>query len=317
MKEQIFEEIKKYETIIIHRHVRPDPDAIGSQGALAEIVKASFPNKKVFVVGEEDQSLTFLNRMDEIDNNVYEGALVIVCDTANQPRISDKRYTMGDKLIKIDHHPNEDRYGDIVWVDTSASSVSEMIYEFYLFGKDKGLVLNEKAASLIYAGIVGDTGRFLFPTTTEKAFKYAYELVANGLNFVPIYEELYKQRIELVHLNGYVLQHFSLDETGVGHMKLPMSVLEKFNVSPSEASLLVNAFSDVEGIKAWVFFIEENGQIRVRFRSKGPIVNTIAASFNGGGHPLASGATIYSWDDVDPILQMLRNVCMEYDAKTE
>src|SRR5690606_2025036 len=139
MKAKILDAIKQYDTIIIHRHIRPDPDAIGSQGALAEIIKESFPQKQVYTVGEEDESLKFLYRMDDIPDEKYEGALVIVCDTANQPRISDDRYNKGDMLIKIDHHPNEDMYGDIIWVDTSASAVSEMIYEFYLFGKDKGL----------------------------------------------------------------------------------------------------------------------------------------------------------------------------------
>lgn len=308
MKAKILDAIKQYDTIIIHRHIRPDPDAIGSQGALAEIIKESFPQKHVYTVGEEDESLMFLYRMDEIPDDKYTGALVIVCDTANQPRISDDRYNKGDMLIKIDHHPNEDKYGDLIWVDTNASAVSEMIYEFYLFGKDKGLKLNEKAASLIYAGIVGDTGRFLFSNTTEKTFRYVSELVSNGLNFTAIYDDLYKRRLELVHLNGYVLQNFMFED-GVGVMKLPKTVLERFNVTASEASLLVNAFSDVEGLKAWVFFIEEDEQIRVRFRSKGPVVNTIASRFNGGGHPLAAGATIYSWDDVDEIVKLLKKAC--------
>lgn len=308
MKLKILNTIKQYETIIIHRHIRPDPDALGSQGALAEIIKASFPEKQVYVVGEEDPSLTFLNRMDQISDDTYDGSLVIVCDTANQPRISDARYNNGDMLIKIDHHPNDDQYGDLMWVDTSASAVSEMIYEFYLFGKEHGLVLNEKAASLIYAGMIGDTGRFLFSNTTEKTFRYASELVSNGLDFTAIYDELYKRKIELIHLNGYVLQNFTLQDH-VGVMTIPMSVLEQFNVTPSEASLLVNAFSDVEGLKAWVFFIEESDQIRVRFRSKGPVVNTIANRYNGGGHPLAAGATIYSWDDVNEIVELLKAAC--------
>lgn len=308
MKLQILDAIKQYETIIIHRHVRPDPDALGSQGALAEIIKESFPEKKVYVVGEEDEALKFLIRMDEIPDEHYEGSLVIVCDTANQPRISDKRYKMGEKLIKIDHHPNDDQYGELMWVDTTASAVSEMIYEFYLYGKEHGLKLNDKAASLIYAGIIGDTGRFLFSNTTEKTFQYASEIVSSGINITAIYDELYKRRIELIHLNGYVLQNFKFEDQ-IGIMKIPMSVLEKYNVTPTEAALLVNAFSDVEGLKAWVFFIEENDQIRVRFRSKGPIVNTIANRFNGGGHPLAAGATIYSWDDTDEIIQLLKDAC--------
>jgi bifunctional oligoribonuclease and PAP phosphatase NrnA len=177
MKEKILEMIKQYETIIIHRHVRPDPDAYGSQGGLAEIIKTSFPEKKVYAVGVEEPSLNYLRRLDSIEDSVFEGALVIVCDTANEERICDSRYRLGDKLIKIDHHPNEDAYGDHLWIDTSASSVSEMIYEFYQFGKEKGLVLSNEGARLLFAGIVGDTGRFLYPSTTQNTFDVAGELI--------------------------------------------------------------------------------------------------------------------------------------------
>src|SRR5699024_11991437 len=119
---QIIQSIKQYETIIIHRHVRPDPDAYGSQGGLKEMIKHSCPEKNVFAVGEEpDDTLHFLYRMDNITDDTYKGALVIVCDTANTDRVSDDRFRSGDKLIKIDHHPNNDPYGDVMLVDTSAS----------------------------------------------------------------------------------------------------------------------------------------------------------------------------------------------------
>lgn len=132
--------------------------------------------KNIYATGTPEPSLSFLYELDEVPDDVYKGALVIVCDTANQARIDDHRYLMGDKLMKIDHHPNEDPYGDLLWVDTEASSVSEMIYELYLEGKEEGYQLNTKAAELIYAGIVGDTGRFLFPNTTKKTLKYAGSL---------------------------------------------------------------------------------------------------------------------------------------------
>src|SRR5699024_1486718 len=130
--DMILKAINDYNTIIIHRHLRPDPDAYGSQAGLSQLIHYTFPEKQVYVVGEEDPSLEFLANMDEISNQSYNGALVIVCDTANTDRIDDTRYDRGEKLIKIDHHPNVDPYGDVMWVDTEASSTSEMIYELYL-----------------------------------------------------------------------------------------------------------------------------------------------------------------------------------------
>ena len=129
MKRQIIDTISKYETIIIHRHVRPDPDAYGSSFGLKEILKASYPDKQVFTVGEHDETLSFLTKPDYVSDEQYEGALVIVTDTANTERIDDQRYKLGSFIIKIDHHPNDDPYGDLLWVDTNGSSASELIYE--------------------------------------------------------------------------------------------------------------------------------------------------------------------------------------------
>jgi phosphoesterase RecJ-like protein len=312
MIEQILAEIEKYDTIIIHRHVRPDPDAYGSQGGLAAILQESFPNKRIYAVGQEEPTLHYMRRLDVIEDEVYKGALVIVCDTANAARICDKRYTLGDKLIKIDHHPNEDRYGDLLWVDTTASSCSEMIYEFYLNGKAKGLKMNDEAARLLYAGIVGDTGRFLFPSTTEKTLGYAGELIHYNFSRTELFDKMYELDINIIKLNGYILQNFDLQKNGVASVKLTKELLEEYKAKPAEASLLVGTLGNVKGIKAWVFFIEEDEQIRVRLRSKGPVINVVARKFNGGGHPLASGASIYSWNEVDNVLKALDEVCENY-----
>jgi bifunctional oligoribonuclease and PAP phosphatase NrnA len=309
MKDQIIEMIKQYDTIIIHRHVRPDPDAYGSQGGLAEILKASFPNKTIYTVGQEERSLQYLRRLDVISDDTYKGALVIVTDTANQERVCDQRYRSGDKLIKIDHHPNEDPYGDIVWVDTTSSSTSEMIYELYLFGKEKGLKMSDQAARLLYAGIVGDTGRFLYPSTNDRTFQYAGELIKYDFSRTEVYDGMYELPMNVVKLNGYVLQNFEMNENGVASMILPKELLAQYEVRAADASLLVSALGSVEGIKAWAFFIEESDQIRVRLRSKGPVINGIAKKYKGGGHPLAAGASIYSWDEVPNVMNDIEEVC--------
>ncbi|MFZ7945743.1 MULTISPECIES: DHH family phosphoesterase [Bacillaceae] len=312
MIEQILAAIEQYETIIVHRHVRPDPDAYGSQGGLAAILQESYPEKKIYAVGQEEPTLHYMRRLDVIEDEVYKGALVIVCDTANAERICDKRYTLGDKLIKIDHHPNEDPYGDLLWVDTTASSCSEMIYEFYLNGKASGLKMNDEAARLLFAGIVGDTGRFLFPSTTEKTFEYAGELIHYHFSRTELFDKMYELDPKIIKLNGYILQNFDLQPNGVASVKLTRDLLKAYDARPAEASLLVGSLGDVKGIKAWVFFIEEDDQIRVRLRSKGPVINGVARKFNGGGHPLASGASIYSWDEVDHVLRELAVVCENY-----
>lgn len=308
VKQQIIEAIKAYETIVIHRHVRPDPDALGSQNGLKKMIELSFPEKKVYAVGEEYPALQFLAKMDDIANSVYQQALVIICDTANTGRISDSRYKLGEKIIKIDHHPNKDPYGDILWVDTDASSTSEMIYELYVTAKD-ALQMDEHAARLIYGGIVGDTGRFLFPSTSNKTFQYAAELITYPFDRQALYGGLYSVEQNIARLRGYILENFTMSEAGVSTVKLTKDILRKYQVDPTETGGIVGTLGDIAGMKAWAFFIEEPDVIRVRIRSKGPVINTLAAKYNGGGHPLAAGASVQTWDEADRVILDLEALC--------
>ncbi|UOQ46160.1 bifunctional oligoribonuclease/PAP phosphatase NrnA [Halobacillus salinarum] len=310
---QIGQAIKNYDSILIHRHVRPDPDAYGSQAGLAELIKASFPNKTVKITGEEDPSLSFLAEMENVEDEEYSNSLVIVCDTANQSRIDDQRYQNGSMLVKIDHHPLVDEYGDIQWVNTEASSASEMIYQLYKELLDQGFVMNEKAARLLYAGIVGDTGRFLFPSTTETTLHFAAELVGYSFDRPLLYNELYKTSERLAKLKGYILQNFTVHEEGYSTFRLSAETLKKFNVTSTETSQLVGILGDIEGVLAWAFFVEEEDTIRVRLRSKGPVVNDIAANHKGGGHPLAAGAQASGWEETEQIVSELKMACLSFD----
>lgn len=307
-KQKIIQYIKQYDRIIIHRHVRPDPDAYGSQASLQAMIQATYPDKEVYIVGEEDPDLNYLVRMDDISDDMYNGALVIVCDTANTERISDQRYDLGDQLIKIDHHPNNDPYGDVLWVDTKASSTSEMIYELFLAGQKEGFQLNDAAARLIYAGIVGDTGRFLFPSTTDKTFQYAAELVNYDFDRPALYAGMYNVKQNIARLRGHILNRFTCSENGVSALKLTKKTLDEYGVNALESGQLVSVLGDIEGIRVWAFFIEEDDIIRVRLRSKGPVINNIAVKYNGGGHPLASGATVKSWEEADELIADLEQL---------
>ncbi|UOE93431.1 bifunctional oligoribonuclease/PAP phosphatase NrnA [Alkalihalobacillus sp. LMS39] len=317
MIRHILDKIEQYETVIIHRHERPDPDAIGSQAGLAALIQDTYNQKRVFIVGDEESSLTFLAEMDLVSDHEYEGALVIVCDTGNTERISDLRYTNGDYMIKIDHHPNEEPYGDLIWVDTSASSTSEMIVALYEEGKKRGYQLQQEAARLLYAGIVGDTGRFRYPNTTPATHYYTALLLEVGINHNEFYSALYKKDATIARVEGYVLQHFELTNQGLGVMTLTQEIMKKFGVTSKQSSLLVNAFSDVEGLVAWVFFVEdEDGKIRVRLRSKGPQIHMLAQQYSGGGHPLASGAKAKSWDETKTIIAELEALCKVYNERS-
>lgn len=310
MYSQIIDTIKHYDTIIIHRHVRPDPDAYGSQLGLKYLLEQNYPDKRILGAGTHEYTMDFLDFPDVVEDQDFEGALIIVTDTANTERVDDQRYKTGAKVIKIDHHPNDDAYGDIVHVDTTASSASEIIYELFEYGnKLEGWTMSSKAARLLYAGIIGDTGRFLFPSTTQKTFAVAGELIKYDFSRNELYNGMYEMDRKLLHLQGYMYQNFKMDENGAAYVKITKDILKEFNVTASDTSLLVGSLGNVKGMKAWVIFIEEEKEIRVRLRSKGPVINTLAKEFGGGGHPMASGATAYSWVEAERVIARLAEIC--------
>ncbi|CQR25174.1 Exopolyphosphatase-related protein [Streptococcus varani] len=311
--QDILEKIKAYDTIIIHRHQRPDPDALGSQAGLREIIRHNFPDKKVLAVGVDEPSLAWMTEMDQVADSLYEGALVIVTDTANRPRIDDDRYDMGDFLIKIDHHPNEDVYGDLVHVDTGASSASEIITDFAL---ETGLCLSDQAARLLYTGIVGDTGRFLYPATTSKTMEIASQLRQYAFDFAAISRQMDSFPFEIAKLQGYVFDNLEVDRNGAARVTLTQEVMKQFQVTEAETAAIVGTPGKIDRVESWAIFVEQSdGSYRVRLRSKTVIINEIAKKHDGGGHPLASGANSSALAENDIIYQEIQEAVAHAKGK--
>lgn len=304
----ILAQIKKYDTIIIHRHQRPDPDAYGSQVGLAEIIRASFPKKKVYQVGEMVSRFDWLVSQDEIEDSVYDNALVIVTDTANRPRVDDERYTKGKYLIKIDHHPNDDVYGDICWVNTQASSCSEIIYDFYAACQAE-LTLPTSAARVLYAGIVGDTGRFMYDATTPHTLRVAAALVETGIDATQLNRKLDSISEPLARLSAYVLENMVVTKHKAAYVILTREIMAKYNLSDGGTAPVVPLLGKLEEVVCWTVLVEqENHSYRLRIRSKGPVINELAKEYHGGGHPLASGAMLKDASAIETYVEKLDQI---------
>nr|WP_027130136.1 bifunctional oligoribonuclease/PAP phosphatase NrnA [Gemella cuniculi] len=316
--EEIFLKIKESDKIIIHRHERPDPDAYGSQGAMYQIIKTNFPEKTVITVGKDSPSLSFLFENSEVTEENYEDALVIVTDTANFPRIDGKLFTKNNFLIKIDHHPPLDNYANINLVNTEVSSCSELIYNFYTYlNKKYNIILNDEAAKLLYLGIVGDTGRFLFPNTSADTLKVASELIRYNFNMSELLDKMEIIDDNLMRFRAFIFENYNVYQDGVAYLKITKEDMDKYEVDPGEVSTGVNLIRSLKGLYAWCFAIDEGNKVRVRLRSKGPVINTLAEKYVGGGHPLASGATVKNWEEFDDLLDDLARVVSEYIKTNE
>ncbi|GFH40202.1 DHH family phosphoesterase [Lactococcus insecticola] len=303
--QDILEKIKQYDEVIIHRHQHPDPDALGSQLGLRDILRTNFPEKKISAVGFDEPSLAFMGKMDEVIAHDFSGKLVIVTDTANTPRIDDARYETGDFLIKIDHHPNDDAYGDLRLVDTTASSASEIIANFAF---ENELQVSDEAAKRLYAGIVGDTGRFLYPATTAKTLYTAAKLAEHDFDRAGLMREIDSFDMKIARLQGYVYENLEIAPEGAARIVITQDLMKSHDITDSETSAIVSAPGKIREIESWAIFVEQpDGHYRVRMRSKVVTINQIAKQHAGGGHPLASGANSYSLAENEVIFQALRD----------
>lgn len=313
VKEQIVSEIKQADTIIIHRHERPDPDAIGSQVGLAELIATNYPDKKIYTAGEDNESLDFLAVMNPPAAVDYKNALVIITDTANSPRIDGAdALAHGNTIIKIDHHPDEDQYGDIEWVDPTASSTSEMITDLW-FTFSEELALSDEAARLLYGGIVGDTNRFLYGITSPKTMRLAAELMAKDFSHTDLNNQMNEINPKVSKLIGYILENLKVSENGVASIILTQEILERFGLTDAETHQVVSLPGSIAGVLNWGIFVQqEDGSFRCRLRSKGPIINEIAKEHDGGGHPLASGANAKDLAEIKEILDKFEQAAIDF-----
>ena len=308
---KILELIKKYNRIIIFGHVRPDGDCIGSQFGLSEIIKYSYPEKEVYISGESSKFVSFLAKPEFVADELFKGALAIVVDVANGDRISDQRYKNCDYILKIDHHPVVDNFGDYNYVDDKAPACTQIIAELY-FKYQNELKINNKAATALYVGIYTDTGRFKYDSVKSKTFITAAKLLDLGVDLTYVDNNLSIESINSLQLRGYCLSNFKTTENGFAYLVITRDVIEKYGVSDEDAASQVTTISTIDFCPVWALIIEYPTEIRIRLRSRGPIINEIAAKYAGGGHPKAAGAHLDSFDDLDSFLKDMDNFVKNY-----
>ena len=192
---KIYKKIKQYDTIVVARHVSPDPDAIASQIALRDTIKLTFPNKKVYAVGTSVSKFKYFGKLDKIDESIFEEDALLICtDVPNSSRIDGVDKNAFKEMFKIDHHPSEEDFGEADWVDEQSSSASQMIIELIL---STPLKLDRKIAENLYLGVVSDSDRFLLSYTSAKTFELVAKLISKSqIDFTSLYSNLYERPIE-------------------------------------------------------------------------------------------------------------------------
>ena len=316
IKQRILDKIEEYETIIVSRHTQPDGDAIGSTKGLVKILRDTYPDKKIYLVNEDFSSyLAFLGGEDTVDDKVFDGALQIVIDTGTEARISNRNYKKAKELIKIDHHIDDKPFGDISWVEDFRSSACEMIADFYLTFKDR-LKMSSEAATYIYLGMVTDSGRFRYEGVTGDTLRIAGAILDCGVNTEKLFAHLYVDEFETLKLKSYVYDNIKITKNGVAYIYMSEDVQKKFDLTLEAASDTIGELSEIRGSLIWIAFIDNKAKnnIRVRLRSRFLGVNELGNKYHGGGHKMAAGATVYSEEEMNRLIEDADRLLGEYKA---
>lgn len=308
----ILKKIKKAKRIVIARHIGPDPDALGSQFGLRALIKANYPEKEVYAIGAPSYKLKFMGTLDKMTEDLYIDALGIILDTPDIKRIDGIELSKFKDVVKIDHHPYVDTFGETEWIEDSASSVSQMIMELAIKAKWQ---IDLPIAKILYIGLIADTNRFMYSSTTLKTFQILAKLLEQtNLDVSTCYDQLYMRPLNEFRFKGFLEQTLKLTENGFGYIIVNNDTLVDYGVDTASAGNMINDFNFVEGMYAWATIIEDvkNNIVRVSIRSRGPIVNEVAASFGGGGHEMASGVRLPNFELVDQLIADLDEVCKQY-----
>ncbi|MBN2300786.1 MAG: bifunctional oligoribonuclease/PAP phosphatase NrnA [Acholeplasmataceae bacterium] len=305
IKEQIYELIKSYQTIIIHRHARPDMDAIGSQYGLYLTIKENFQNKKVYVVGDIND-MVYLSKMDEITDETYEEALAIITDVSVSRMISDERYKLAKERIIIDHHQNDTDVSDvsIFYKEPTFASASEMIVDFI---REFRLRVTPEAATYLYGGMVTDTGRFMYLNDASKTFELASYITRFNPSYQDFYDYIYTEPLQK-RLTKNLFSNFDITENGVAYRKNDAELIAQSGLEFQAISRgMVNQMAGIKEISIWANFTEDvdNNVIVGEFRARGITIVDIAKKYGGGGHNHACGASLKNWEETEQVIKDL------------
>ena len=305
MFEAVLDCIKEYDTIIIHRHSRPDGDAMGSQIGMKNIILEKFPEKTVYMVGDSTKFFGFLpdSVMDEIPDSAFEGALCLLLDFAAPHLASDDRYKLAAKTARIDHHIYCDTFTDVEVVDSSFESCCGMVTAFAV---ESGLKINETAGIALYTGMLTDSGRFRYDSVSPRTFRLAAELVGTGFDTNELYRNLYSDEFEGKLLKAKFTLKVQFTENKVAYIYTTREELKELNADEFSVSRgMVGTMADVKGVDIWVNFTESEAGVLCELRSSRFNINPIAVKYGGGGHAKASGATV---PDRETAMAMLRDL---------
>ena len=219
----------------------------------------------------------------------------------------------------VSKHIPLEQYGNLQWVEEERSSCCEMVVDFYNTFKDE-LVLDSEGATHLYTGMVTDSGRFKYSGVSGETMRCAGTLLDIGVDTDTLFARLYLEAFEYLKFKAHIYQKMQITPNGVAYIVVDREMQKQFGLTQEMASACVGNLDSIRGCISWIAFIETGdaeGSIRVRLRSRFVHINSIAEKYHGGGHACASGATVYSQEELEALLADTDAVVKEYKETHE
>ena len=304
--------IDKANSIAISAHINPDGDALGSALGLRKSLELYGKKADVIKISQVDDYLKFLPQIENYkDPSQKSYDLFIIVDCSEFDRI-DKAIEIcknSKNVLVIDHHKGGSIKTDLNIIHSDSPASCELVYEII---KRLNLPMDKEIATLLYAGLVTDTGRFLYANISELTFYTAAELYKIGADFEMIYKNLYQNKeISKLQFENYLLNkvEFKKPYALVG---VSQKTCVDFGVQMGDSESVVNMLRDLKGIEV-ACLVKEYGEneYKISLRSKDYLdVSEIARNNGGGGHIRASGFTLNA-DSMDEALNKMRKILEE------
>jgi phosphoesterase RecJ-like protein len=296
--EQIIDVINKSSKIAVTSHVQPDGDNVGSSLALC-LALQKLGKQAMYVIDDNiPEVYRFLKGAREVDRlsslTALDYDLVIAMDCGDMERLGKVRQLAEKtRLINIDHHISNTRFGEINLVEENASATAEIAYKLI---KSMGIFIDRDIAECIYTGIVTDTGMFQYSNTSEETHSITAELIIAGVSPSDIFNKVYqnspKEKVILMKEALKSLEFYNDDK--VSCISISKAQIDNIAKEDLDTEGIVNLGRDIAGVEVSIFLKEkETNVVKVSLRSKSYVdVCVIAKDFGGGGHVRASGCTI-------------------------
>lgn len=306
MYKQLLEKIIEFDRITIFRHQRPDGDCMFSALALSCFLKDNFKEKQIRIAGYEEYDLFPFT--EDVPNEFIKGSLGIAVDTSTYARIDDKRLEMCDFVIKIDHHPVMESYGDLNYVNDKAGAVAELLTEILFSDDFKPYFKSHEVCKYLYCAILADTINFRTSSTTANTLKAGALLAEKGeLIISELSDFILNVPSSTFRKITEIRKHLNISGN-FGYIILNDEDLENINISPLEAKNHITEIGNIIDLNIWAFAVESEGRFDCSIRSKKNYqVNDIAMKYSGGGHFNASGVRGLSLEQLTEMFNELHD----------